>query len=372
VKDYIPTLDGWRAIAIGAVLVYHGTTNLFYSAGPYSSYEALRVIQTGAKGVDIFFAVSGFLICTRLLQEQKRTGSISLRGFYTRRIFRILPPFYVYLATLAVLAACGLLLVEPVELWSSILFIRNYVSTTESHGWYTGHFWSLSIEEHFYLIWPLLLLTFGSRRARILVVPLALLIPAWHALDNALGGLVPHGHVAMRTDTRLDGLLWGCWTALLLDVPAYRDWIRGWLTQGVWLLLLVALVALVRYRPPLETHWEAMLWPWLLAGTVLHPDWKISRALELAPLRWVGRLSYSLYIWQQMWLMGSWQETRPFPLGAFQELPLSLLATFACATVSYYLVERPLMRVGHRLAKASEMRPANQPALAPVPVAIQT
>jgi peptidoglycan/LPS O-acetylase OafA/YrhL len=209
INGYIPTLDGWRALAVLGVLVYHGTTSLFYPGGPYPSYEALRVVQAGARGVDVFFALSGFLICSRLLQEQQETGRISLGAFYIRRVFRILPPFLLYLAVLAVLAAVGLLAVEGREFLSALLFTRNYIGPVREHGWYTGHFWSLAVEEHFYLLWPLLLVVCGSRRARPVVVLLALLVPAWHFLGDWLG-LLPAGHVAQRTDTRLDALLWGC------------------------------------------------------------------------------------------------------------------------------------------------------------------
>jgi peptidoglycan/LPS O-acetylase OafA/YrhL len=367
---YIPSLDGWRAIAITAVLVYHGTTSLFYPAGPWPSYKALCVIQTGAKGVDVFFAISGFLICTRLLQERRRTGAISLRAFYLRRAFRILPPFLVYLAVLALMAAAGLLSIAPTEWWASALFLRNYVNPTTTHGWYTGHFWSLAVEEHFYLMWPLFLIAFGSRRARLLVVPLALLIPFWRAIDAGFGGLVPYGHINMRTDTRLDGLLWGCWVALLLEVPAYREWVTRWLTLPVWFVLSVTVVLLMYFRPRWGGHVEALLWPGLLAGTVLHPGWILSRALEFAPVRWVGRLSYSLYIWQQIWLMGSWSESRPFPLGPLQELPLSLVVTFICAIASYYLVERPLLRVGQRLTSEGKAIPASLGGPAPAPAVV--
>lgn len=349
-KGYIPTLDGWRAIAILAVMVYHGTTAVFYPAGFYPSYHALRIIQTGAKGVDIFFAISGFLICTRLLQEQHEKGRISLLGFYLRRVFRILPPYFLYLGVLALVAWAGVIVIDQREWWSCVFFYRNYCGDLSTHGWYTGHFWSLAVEEHFYFFWPLLLVGCGSRRLRPLVVVFALLVPVWSLVDQSYH-LISVGHPSQRTDTRLDGLFWGCWAALVLDVPRYREWITRWLTPWVWGGGVVVLVALVRYQPPLETHWQAFLMPWLLLGTVLRPTWAMSRLLEFSAVRWVGRLSYSLYIWQQLFLLGSWRETRPFPLGVWQELPLSIGATFACALVSYYFLERPMIRLGQHLAR---------------------
>jgi len=92
----------------------------------------------------------------------------------------------------------------------------------------------------------------------------------------------------------------------------------------------------------------------------------VSRLLEAGAVRWVGRLSYSLYIWQQLWMMGSWKVPRPFPLGPFQELPLSVLCTFGCAAVSYYLVERPTIRLGGWVTKVKAAR--TPPAPVPEPV----
>src|SRR5262249_8893736 len=125
------------------------TTTLFYPLGPYPSYEALKVIQVGHRGVDVFFAVSGFLICSRLIREREKSGRTDLKAFYVRRAFRILPPFLVYLGVIAVLAAAGLIAVEGREFVASLLFVRNYIGPETGHGWYTGHLWSLSVEEHY-------------------------------------------------------------------------------------------------------------------------------------------------------------------------------------------------------------------------------
>jgi peptidoglycan/LPS O-acetylase OafA/YrhL len=368
---YIPTLDGWRAIAVIAVMLYHGTTSLFYPSGPFPSYEALRIIQTGARGVDIFFAISGFLICSRLLSEHEKTGRISLTGFYIRRAFRILPPYLVYLAVIACLAAAGVLAVEGREFVGCLLFVRNYYGPVHEHGWYTGHFWSLAVEEHFYLLWPLLLIALGSRRARSAAVLLALLVPVWQAINDQLG-IVQLGSVSQRTDVRIDALLWGCWAALVLAVPEYRILVIRLLRPWVWWALVLSFAVLVRYgsfseEHSLTRHAESFLLPWLLVGTGLHPGWWVSRVLEFRLLRWVGRLSYSLYIWQQVWMLGSWKEVRPFPLGPFQELPLSLLCTFGCAVLSYYLVEKPLVAYGTRLAAARTAPRTKKSAATPEP-----
>jgi peptidoglycan/LPS O-acetylase OafA/YrhL len=151
-----------------------------------------------------------------------------------------------------------------------------------------------------------------------------------------------------RTETRLDGLLWGCWVALLLDVPAYRGWIVRWFSPWAWLGVILALLGVIWFSSTLALIAVPFLLPWLLVGTALHPAAPCSRVLELAPVRWVGRISYSLYLWQQLFVMGSKKVPRPFPMGWLQELPLNIVAVFACAAASYYLIERPMIRLGQR------------------------
>ena len=359
-KGYLPTLDGWRALAIFGVIANHISLSYFYPHGPYPNDQALRVsMLLGAKGVEIFFAISGFLICSRLLQEQRQYGQISLRAFYIRRFFRILPPYIFYLAALGWVASKGLIVIDEYEWVGCLLFIRNYFIDPKAVGtmWYTAHCWSLSVEEHFYLFWPLLLVLCGISRARRVVVPIALLIASWRCLDQHFN-LVHVSHITRRTDTCLDGLLWGCWAALLLEMPACKEWITRRLTTPVWLAIFATWLLVICYEPPLSALGEAFLTPWLLVGTVLHPTTSVSRLLESSLMRWIGRLSYSLYLWQQLFLMGSVHERRPFALGALQELPLNLVGVFAMAMASYYLIERPMIGLGQRVASGYLAMPA--------------
>ncbi|MFZ0679607.1 acyltransferase family protein, partial [Candidatus Binatus sp.] len=140
-----------------------------------------------------------------------------------------------------------------------------------------------------------------------------------------------------------------CWIALIASVPAYRaSFSRPWsgLIIGVLLVVLISLIAL---NPPLQTGLESFLVPLILIGTVLNPGLLFSRILETSPLRWIGKISYSLYIWQQLFLGTI---TRPLPLGRLQEFPLNIVAVFVCAAASYYLLERPLVAIGHSLSSA--------------------
>lgn len=338
-ERYIPTLDGWRAVAILLVIGAHLVTA---TAGSPSGGAPL----SGQLGVNIFFGLSGFLITSRLLAERP----ISLRRFYLRRVFRILPPALSYLAILGILAAFGLIPIYPKELLGAACFFRNYMppNLPAGGGWYTGHFWSLAIEEHFYLFWPPLL-----KRVRGGALPVAIGVAVagatWRLIELLREGHL-YGHTLIgfpwRTDIRVDALM--CGAAVAIAYPR----ISKWLTAPLWVLAAVLYGLVVARYGVRPTIWQSALVPILIAGTVARPKDVVGRLLDAAPVRWIGRLSYSLYLWQQLWMPPSWF---PHTLGAAQTWPLDLVCLFACATASYFFLERPLVRFGHRLAAAYEI-----------------
>lgn len=337
--NYLPTLDGWRAIAIVAVLIAHGVAD--GRAG------------LGAKGVDIFFGISGFLICTRLLDEWRRRGRVSLLGFYIRRIFRILPPYYAYLAVLSLMVAAGIVRIRPQELLSCVFFYRNYLIPSSGDSWYTGHFWSLAVEEHFYLMLPGLLVLLGPARARFPIVGLACAIGIWRVVDfhyHIYDRWFPPANFYLRTDIRLDGLLWGCAAAFLFAHPTFRERLTRALSLPVWSIVLAVYLICLLKPFPLATICEPILISVLLIGTVLRPENVVGRALEAAPLRRIGQLSYSLYLWQQMFLVRDLEHRLP-ALGKWQTFPYNLIALTACACLSFYVLERPMIRRGKALSK---------------------
>ena len=344
---YLPTLDGWRAIAIAGVLVDHGTASLFRGS-PWYSY-----FRTGPNGVSLFFAISGFLICSRLLEEDQLFGRISLKGFYLRRACRILPAAFAYLSVLALLGVAGLVTVTRLEWWTCVLFFRNYLPPDWIRaGWggYTIHYWSLAVEEHFYLLWPALLAFSGRVRARIAGVALVAAVAIWRSWDfhhQLVNRYLPGLLFPSRTDVRLDALLLGCLAALVLAEPRWRSWLERHFTTSVWwgCVLAYALTQAITRKHDYGLQ-ESVLLATLVAGTVLHPAGIVGRVLENLVMKWVGRLSYGLYLWQQLFLIpgGRW------PMSILQRSPWNLIAVFLLALVSYELVERPMIRLGHRLA----------------------
>lgn len=294
-------------------------------------------------GVDVFFALSGYLICTLLLREKQRTGTINIRRFYERRVFRILPPILLFLMSLVLLSRLAILPHFDIrELFAVLFFYRNYAAGS----WYTAHFWSLAVEEHFYAVIPLFLLLTNRRWAMRCAAILIALCIATRWVEFSIG--FSNGAILQfRTENRFDGLLWGCILALALHDPATRAWLRERLTAWVFIATIVAAIILLTVfsSQPARRTIVAVVMPILIGHTVLHADGLAGRLLEIPLLRWVGRISYSLYIWQMVFLV---QDARP--LGLLQGFPLNLIAPIVCASLSYYFLETPMIKLGHRVA----------------------
>jgi peptidoglycan/LPS O-acetylase OafA/YrhL len=124
--------------------------------------------------------------------------------------------------------------------------------------------------------------------------------------------------------------------------------------------MLVAALLIIRFYSNLTSMGLAVLIPMILAGTALHPEWPVSRLLASPPMAWVGRISYSLYIWQQLFLVPGWENPTHF----WTRWPWNLLVVLACACASYYLIETPLLRVGRKLAAKFTVRSSGHARLA--------
>jgi peptidoglycan/LPS O-acetylase OafA/YrhL len=348
-KKYFPTLDGWRAVSVIGVIMFHGRVGFFTEYGLGN-----KIAVRGSLGVPIFFAISGFLITSLLLEELAQTGNISLRRFYIRRCFRILPAYYAALAGICVAGLFAGLAVNYGDLPSCLLFYRNYMPLGGDFagGFYTAHFWSLAVEEHFYLMWPLLLLLLKPKRASQVALILALTVFAWR---HTFPLLFPGKSYLSRTDVSIDGLMWGCLAAIYLPeikrLGARLRFSQLWIPAGA----LVFFAEALHLRVLLAL--EMVLLPTLILTTVLQPESLLGRFLELRPLRWIGSLSYSLYLWQMLFLPAPEMRAEGV-FGLLQRWPLNIPAIFVCAMASRYLLEAPMMRLGQRLSTRVVREPA--------------
>jgi len=327
--NYIPTLDGLRAVAIAMVMISHAT------------HFSHSILDPGYIGVMIFFALSGYLITTHLLHEQDASGRISLRSFYWRRAFRILPAAVLFLGVLAALSSAGLVICGWRAIRPALLFYANYAD--EHHRWAVGHFWSLSVEEHFYFVWPALLVAFGVTRGWITAAIVAVAISALRLLVDrgyvfqAVFQDTAHGNY--HSDLFTDVILWGCVLAFYLHRsrrPAPSSVVSTALAIAAMALLVMPTTANLHLPKVVRNLLPAIL----LCAVVTAPRAPIGRFLELPPVRYIGRVSYSLYLWQQLFLA---DPERRLPL------PVAVVLMCICAVLSYELIERPAIRFGHRL-----------------------
>ncbi|PYN85802.1 MAG: acyltransferase [Candidatus Rokuibacteriota bacterium] len=340
--DRIASLDGLRAISIGLVLFGHllGTSSFFLSL------EANKHLALGELGVRVFFVISGFLITNLLLTELAATGRIHIGRFYLRRTFRIFPPYYVFILALALAELPRWIELAPGDLVHTLTYTSNYHAT---RSWNVGHTWSLSVEEQFYLLWPALLVLLGGRRAVwvaalfVLAAPL-IRLGLWELTVSAREGV---GH---RFETVADSIAVGCVLsgarAWLHRQPLYRR-----VLGSQWLLLAPVVVVLsgaLAQHPRIDFFVGFTLRNVLVAlcidRWVTDPSDRVGRVLNSRPFVFVGLISYSIYLWQQLFL-------NRYTASLSTSFPVNITLAVVAALASYYLVERPSLRLRQRVER---------------------
>lgn len=350
---YIAGLDGIRAIAVLIVIIAH--------------FELTRLIP-GGFGVTVFFFISGFLITRLLLAEAKVKGKIHLKDFYIRRIVRLYPALiFMVLGSSALYLVLGQGGPKPLELTAALGYFTNiYQVAVRSTGelpfmpW--THLWSLAVEEHFYLIFPLFLVGFGAFKKRLVWALLGVLalIPIWRLITFTSFETIPVvDYNYMMTDARLDSIVWGCLLSVLLDKDARLGLVRrmtGWLpiACGVSILLLCFIIRDDSFR---------YIWRYSLQGIgifilVLNlfffqpVKWSIG-VLELWPLVWIGRLSYPLYLWH----FPVFDLSHRFMEPGVAQLSVAVIGSLAISIFSFFIVEKPFMALRKRFGAHIVKRP---------------
>jgi peptidoglycan/LPS O-acetylase OafA/YrhL len=349
----IPGLDGIRGLGVLIVFVAHLEVIL-----PITS---LLVIPGGTVSLDTFFVLSGFLITALLLREQAQNGRIGKAAFYQRRALRLLPALFVVLVVQAIFAY--LEGISYHEEWTSLLSVGFYYSNWKlafNSNAFGGNIanglqqmWSLSFEEQFYLIWPWITIFALTIRMSLRTVVIAI-VSVMIAIDVHTA-LMYHGLGSwyadfVRTDTRAGSILMGC---LLAHI-----WVRGrepkrYLTQAAWIAAVFLLVCL-----PLANTTGPFLYRGgfvaidlacaILILAVVDGRWGGRRLFELKPFMLMGLISYAFYLWH----LPVFFAVRYYGVhwNDFTRVTVAVLATFALAIGSYFLVERPFLRIKKRRA----------------------
>ncbi len=344
-RPRIPSLDGLRALSIGCVLFGH----LLGTAGFLPRKLVHTVGDVGNFGVRCFFIISGFLITTLLLREWEKHGRVSLRQFYIRRALRIFPAFYAFLGGIALLWALGLTQLPAQDLWRAATYTINYLSA-EERSWHLGHIWSLSVEEQFYLVWPATMVLLGPRRALWGALLVVLTLPwvrfaTWAWFPEHLSGIKWEFH------TVCDALATGCLLAGcrgVLDRSSLAVYVRRSVWPAVVFLLALALNAYMSGRPRLNFLVAQSVMNGAIAcfiyASISEPQTILGRMLNRPLMVKLGVLSYSLYLWQQLFLnrQGTW---------IINSFPLNVVLAIACAWVSHKWIESPFLRLKDRFVE---------------------
>ena len=339
-----------RAVSIFFVLIAHLTGTRNFPGGLHS------LAALGLFGVGVFFVISGFLITTLLLKEMAAAGTVSLVQFYKRRILRLIPAFVVFVGVVAFLAARGSIVLLPNDLLHALTYTINY---HHPHSWYLGHIWSLSVEEQFYLLWPSALVLLGIRRGLIACAAVIALAPF---IRSAMHLAWPENYwMGQHFQAVADSLAIGCLLAGAWNwLHAQTRFVAFMRSAWFWAIPAVCAVAVaLQDRPKIDaligrsvinTAIALCIFRW-----VSFPDTAAGRFLNLAFLRWVGALSYSLYLWQQLFLNRHSEHWA----NAF---PANLLLTFGAAVVSYYAIETPFLKLKNKKKTARPGEPSGKPA----------
>lgn len=331
-KRSIPSLDGLRALSVLIVVLCHAES-LYQGHSKYFLFP----IRNGHLGVATFFVISGYLITYLLLKEDTKTGKIGLRDFYIRRFFRIVPPFYAFLAVVGIRS---LLHVETVDL-SSFLSAAFYYWNYDIHstGWILGHLWSLCLEEQFYLLWPFALVFFSRKTCLKIAVALVILSPFSRIATYFLAPAY-RTHTSMMLHSRIDTIMLGCVMALAIDLGVLTklfDTIRRSPAIAFGALLLVEFddFLTIRFAGTWDLALGITIQGLCCAVIVLYcmsqAENLLGRFLNHPVMRHIGTISYAIYLWQQMF-----SNDEPY-----SQFPLNCLIILACAELSYFLVERP-------------------------------
>ncbi|MBS1756727.1 MAG: acyltransferase [Bacteroidetes bacterium] len=348
-----PSLNGLRAISILLVICYHLSLQDQVFGKVFENkllQPFVNLIRDGYLGVNVFFVISGFLITSLLLEENKKKQTISLKNFYIRRTLRIFPAYYFFLLILFALQLANVIHIGDSSWLTAITYTKYFNWNLD---WVTAHAWSLSIEEHFYLFWPLVF-SLGNKIRKRAAFALVLLVPVIKLC------LYYHPITWMNDLTifkRIDAIAIGCLIALYKNklLQIFKPYFK------TFFYLSIAGIYLLIYLPSingkLHLHLDFLIM--LLGSTygtianlfigiillysVFGHQGLWFRLLNSKLLNYIGLLSYSLYLWQQLFI-----STPKYWATSF---PQNIILFFIVAIFSYHCIEQPFLKLKDKFQK---------------------
>ena len=351
-KFKYPSLNGLRAISILIVVFHHIELNykVFGDNIPDSLKAFYELLIDGQFGVNVFFIISGFLITSLLIIEEKNTGTISFKNFYLRRTLRIFPAYYFYLLFLYILQLLNILSIDNRSWLTSITYMKYF---NRGLDYVTSHAWSLSIEEHFYLFFPLLFVYGGKIRKTsifmlILFVPLIKIFCYYYPISYLNNNLT--------IIKRIDALAIGCLVAFYKDslLKILGKKINYWFYFSLVVIFIIPFLS--DFSEEYNLHLGFILVPFgtrygtianicisiILLYSVFGHKGLWYRLLNSKVFEQIGLLSYSIYLWQQLFIS-------PLKFWAFS-YPQNIMFVIAFALFSYYCIEKPFLKMKDKLS----------------------
>lgn len=341
-KEYFYSLNGLRGLSIISVLLGHiSSRNWIFNdlekinfLRPFMSF-----IQDSQMGVNLFFIISGFLITSIIISEEKNSGKVNLKIFFLKRIIRIFPAYFALLLVYFIFQILGIIYI-PKESWITAVTYTKYFNWKAD--WYTAHGWSLSIEEHFYLVWPLIFCFFKNFRRKtiffiIIIVPFIRYFSHKYHISGINNLTILY---------RIDAIAFGCLIAF------YKDYFIKKINTFYFTISLFIIVFFEEFLSLIkflnlnnlmlsEGHRHGLVinicLSIVLIYSVFGPKKITFKILNSKILSFVGTISYSIYIWQQPFLSNNnyW----------INNLPQSIILVFLISILSYNLIEKPFLRL---------------------------
>lgn len=335
-QSYIKGLNGIRAFAIIFVLFTHLDT--FQNISNPFIKQAMQLLF--GPGVEIFYVLSGFLITKILLTEKYVKNNISLTNFYVRRILRIIPCLYIFIFTLIILNYFSIITIKTPSIVFALLFLTNFVNDVYANP-ILSHTWSLAVEEHFYLIFPFLVkyLNFNKLFIYLILILVGGIIFQFLIYKHSL---FSHTFNPSKwTFANIHIIIIGCLFAML-EFSFIKKYENSIFKEKFFFLFLTIIMycSLLLINNSLLFNILSKSICWIAVGYVLswffyNQNSVIVKIFEVSPLVYIGKISYSLYVWQGLFL-----RTGPGGELWIQKFPQNIILSFICAIISYEVIEK--------------------------------